>query len=801
MPSFQYKTRGNSSPERKSRIYFTCHPDDFTLCFEKICEDIFATQDCAVFYTEDMYAPIETAYRESDLDGMHLFVIPVTFRLLSQPNRAMDFDFLYAKQKNIPVLPIMMETGLDILYAGKDKFGEMQYLSPVSQDASAIGYDEKLKKYLEAVLIDSATAEKIRRAFDAYIFLSYRKKDRHYANKLMKQIHSYPEFRDIAIWYDEFLTPGESFRENIEKMMEKSALFTLLVTPNLLEYTEGKPNFVMGREYPAAKNANAVIFPVEAIQTDKKLLKKEYPKIPKCVSLDKEKDFRKALLRFVSKIANPDNDNDPRHKYYIGLAYLNGIDVETDRAFGLQMLASAADAGLLEAMQALYRIYHEGLGMPPNHREAVRMSEKIFAFHLNYYGEEHPHTMEALNRLATDYEAAGEYEKALALHKRSYELNRIIYGEEHPNTLTVLNNLASTYDRKGDYRHALDLQEKVYAARLASLGEDHPNTFAALNNLAVIYNNIGDYRKAAETAEKSYLLHIRLFGELHIHTLTARLNLSSIYERLGDLAKAWETANEVYSLFVHSLGEKHPQTLLALNHISVLQIHLKKYEAAVCAAETSYRAHCEVLGKEHPNTLAAMNILASAYGELGARSEEMTWTKEVYSLRAKILGEDHPQTMASLNNLAIVYGKNGEFQKEAETEERILKKSREILGETHPNTLTTMNNLAITYFDMGKREKALETAELAYRLVSEAYGEGLPDALQMLGNIAAVYEKLGDSEKAGGCMEQAYQTAFRALGKKHPITLNALQTLSDFYAVRGDFDRACALLQAHADAE
>ena len=66
-------------------------------------------------------------------------------------------------------------------------------------------------------------AKRVRAAFDAYIFLSYRKKDRKYANELMRLIHSNPECRDIAIWFDEFLTPGESFKENIEKILDRSS--------------------------------------------------------------------------------------------------------------------------------------------------------------------------------------------------------------------------------------------------------------------------------------------------------------------------------------------------------------------------------------------------------------------------------------------------------------------------------------------------------------------------------------------------------------------------------------------------
>lgn len=54
MPKYLYKTCGNSSPQNKPRVYFTCHSDDFESYFNKICEDIFKTHDCAIYYTEDM---------------------------------------------------------------------------------------------------------------------------------------------------------------------------------------------------------------------------------------------------------------------------------------------------------------------------------------------------------------------------------------------------------------------------------------------------------------------------------------------------------------------------------------------------------------------------------------------------------------------------------------------------------------------------------------------------------------------------------------------------------------------------
>lgn len=167
MSYLKVKTRGNSNPNGKPRVYFTCHPRDFHF-FAEICESILKRSDCAIYYTEDMTAPLPEEYRATDLGRMNLFVMPITFRLLTEPNRAMDSDFAFADENHITVLPLMIETGIDEFY--KKHFGNRHYLSPYSHDLSEIGYEEKLDKFLSALLFDDKTAERVRKAFDACIF-------------------------------------------------------------------------------------------------------------------------------------------------------------------------------------------------------------------------------------------------------------------------------------------------------------------------------------------------------------------------------------------------------------------------------------------------------------------------------------------------------------------------------------------------------------------------------------------------------------------------------------------------------
>lgn len=323
MECLRFYTRQMSSPQGKPRVFFCCHPDDFADCFTRTADRILKEQDCAIWYREPT---CRDAVPFSDLEQMQLFVMPVTTKLLTTQNRAIDLEFPFAIRQHIPVLPLMQEPGLEQLF--NRRCGELQYLDEQAQEPTMLRFDDKLRRYLNDILIGEELAEKIRAAFDGYIFLSYRKKDRQYVTELMRKIHQNDFAKDIAIWYDEYLVPGENFNVSIAEALRKSELFTMLVTPNLAN----EPNYVSTTEYPEAVKAGKPILPVEAASTDQKTLRTRFQQLPPCVSIADEKELSAALMRSLRRMGKAENDGDPMHQYLIGLAYLNGIDAIRVRA-------------------------------------------------------------------------------------------------------------------------------------------------------------------------------------------------------------------------------------------------------------------------------------------------------------------------------------------------------------------------------------------------------------------------------------------------------------------------------------
>lgn len=718
MANLLCRTKGNAAPNGKPRVYFTCHPADFEKFFDSVCRDLFASNDCAVYYTEDMTVSLPEETRETDLGRMNLVVVPVTFRLLTQPNRAMDADVPWAMGAHIPVLPLVMEPGLDALYSREDKFGPLQYLEPYTADETAISYREKLKKHLDSVLISDALAKRIRAAFDAYIFLSYRKKDRRYANELMRMIHRNPQYRDIAIWYDEFLTPGESFTDGIERILRDSELFTLLVTPNLLE----NPNFIMENEYPAAKRAGKTILPAEMVPTDRAALQDSYKEIPECVNPYNEA----ALLQALQRIAVTTNDEDPEHTFLIGLAYLDGIDMETDKERGVAMITQAAEAELPEAMEKLFRMYREGVGVAPDYRQAQVWCQKWADCLAKSLGDAHPDTLAAMGSLAILCSELADCHKALALQERIHTIRRKTLGRKHPDTLAALNNLAVTCGNLNDYKRALKLLQKAYVLLRWRFGKKHPDTLAALNNLAMGYSGLGEEKRALALNEKVYTLRTRVLGEEHRDTLKSLNNLAQNYSELGVPEKALPLKKAVCDRMCEMLGQEHPDTLTAMSGLATAYDACKEPEKALALHEKVWLLRCGSLGEEHPFALTSLSNMAFSCEDLGDYARALELNEKLYALRYRSLGERHPDTLLALGELSRLCGRVGEYQKAVQLGEQAYQLRREVLSEEHPDTVASLGGLALAYSDLGENEKALVLMEKAYMLHCKVLGLSHP---------------------------------------------------------------------------
>jgi TPR repeat protein len=133
----------------------------------------------------------------------------------------------------------------------------------------------------------------------------------------------------------------------------------------------------MTTEYPMARKEKKPVLPALLVPTDKSLLSEKYEDIPECTDAHNSIALSDALLAAVQKMAIKENDNSPEHNFFIGLAYLSGIDVEVDHERARKLIGSSAEAGLLEAQKKLVSMYVSGDGVERSFEKAAKWNKRV----------------------------------------------------------------------------------------------------------------------------------------------------------------------------------------------------------------------------------------------------------------------------------------------------------------------------------------------------------------------------------------------------------------------------------------
>ncbi len=780
MSNLKYKTKGNSSPNKKQRVYFCCHPKDFKRYFDEICEDIFKNQNCVLYYHAIEYDDtVDEEELIENLSQMQLFVVPVTSTFLVGESRAKNLELKYAVENHIPVLPLMQERGEWFLELFSKVFGDVQYLDKNAVDDTSISYDEKLKRFLSSVLVGDEVADKVRGSFHDYIFLSYRKKDRKYAQKLMRLIHKNDFCQDVAIWYDEYLTPGENFNDEIAKVIDKSSLFALAVTPNLLE----KDNYIIKYEYPMAKELGKNILCAELVSTNMEELKKVYVGIPELTDVCDEKILKKKLMGVFNESSNR-GKMDPERSFFIGLAYLLGIDVEVDHERAVELITCSAHAGFDKAIEKLVAMYRNGEGVKRNYETAIHWQKELVKRKTVYL-------------VTRDEREEDEYLLALCnLGDYLYELHRIDESESvyfqildvskeicaHRGSQSIKKHMSSSYIKLGDiklfqkrfddaafyYINAYLIDKELY---IESRQIDNKRLcLLSYTKLGLLSQKRGEIAQAKKYYKKSFDIAKEAYDETR--ELTDKRSLSSVYIKLGDIAVL--QGDLVYALSQYQdalmlIEELLDETSLLDEIDSIAKVYAKIGSVFVAMKDFEQAELCYnkllLICKEYDEKLETIkskyNLLKS-YDHLGNLKKckgDWELSKKYYE-QALVLAvniDTQAKTIESSRTLSLTYINVGDvlvaMNGSIEASDYYSKAIVELEELYHSNkNIESKYDLAIAYYKMGnlsRKNERFEYAELYYQssidiLVNLCKNM---DDVNIHHSLALVYFGMGSLEK------------------------------------------------------
>ena len=430
----------------KANVYLCINKDDHDILFNQMADFISNKVDCKLYYS--YVNEVYSSAIEAEIDQMNLIIVAITQRFIDDSDGFSGKILKYVINKGIPRLLLAQEPYLEEAF--NKTFGNYQILSNFVDDPTLFSYEKKINKTLRTHILNDQTSKRIFEVFPSFIFLSYRKTDRNYTNKLMKELHK--NQKDLGIWYDEFLTCEEDFNKEIEKAIDDCNAFVMVVTPRITEPS----NYILKDEYPFAKKKKKAIIPIEMEYTNKADLD-VYENLPPKIS------FKKAY-RALSEVLNnkhSDYKNDPEKLYLLGTAYLYGIYTEVNRERAVNLLKKSAELGYPDAIEKLI--------MLPDFKEE---REKLLKRLDNIYSKSGKieSQINALFELSYDYTLENEIQMAIKEYKKIIKLSKKIKSDEY--LFYANKDLANIYKRSKKYFYAVLNCEKANK-RLKKIHTNH----------------------------------------------------------------------------------------------------------------------------------------------------------------------------------------------------------------------------------------------------------------------------------------------------------------------------------------
>lgn len=362
MNSFKIFSRDNKK-KADYNIYVIGGESDVLKHQNRVNDILLAHSNIAIYYKEK---EVDLDLYNDALSTFNLTVILISNSLFKNKKIIEEKNLLESHQ--VPILPLCADGSLDIDKYNK-VFGEYHLID--------IDDINKIKVFLDTLLVDSETIAKIKAAFDAYIFISYRKKDRKHAIDLINLLQSNTKYLSLGIWFDDYLTPGQNFNDEIFEYLDKSTLFSLVITPNLIN----EKNYVQSIEYPEAIKEHKQIIPFEYEKVDTKELDKLFPHIPTLVKPNKN-NINSLIEKAYTSLSLKEDDNG-EHLYFLSLAYLYGIDSLKNINHALKLLNRADELGFYLASKKLADIYHYGIGVDVNISKYHKYLKRYYSLYLN----------------------------------------------------------------------------------------------------------------------------------------------------------------------------------------------------------------------------------------------------------------------------------------------------------------------------------------------------------------------------------------------------------------------------------
>ncbi|MEM7707137.1 MAG: serine/threonine-protein kinase [Pseudomonadota bacterium] len=268
---------------------------------------------------------------------------------------------------------------------------------------------------------------------------------------------------------------------------------------------------------------------------------------------------------------------------------------------------------------------------------------------LQLMAEQTDSVAEAHTVLGSNYWYLADYDRSRTEYGTAYELVLSRYGEQHPKSISALNRIGSVDLRTGSLERAEKIHREVLDQTRSLLGQGHSQTAYATNGLGVVLLQQGNYDEAEALFLESITAYEALQGANSAGALRPMINLALAYTETQRYDEAIPIHDELLRREIAAMGPDFWRVGLHYNNAGLVYQDLRQLKKA----ETSFRNAHEVIrkawGEDHPGLAYSTNNLAIVLHDQGESEEAEALFKRALKLRRDGLDEAHPALAATLH--------------------------------------------------------------------------------------------------------------------------------------------------------
>ena len=430
-------------------------------------------------------------------------------------------------------------------------------------------------------------------------------------------------------------------------------------------------------------------------------------------------DFRARLLEAISRMAITTN-NTPEHNFLIGLAYLEGIDVEVDSKTAISIITESAEQGLEDAIEKLADMFSIGQGCFVDYKRSAFWRKKLVEQkYVTYQSSKDIYDasllISALWELGECYFLSDEYEKAL----KTYNAMMMICGKNN-NYLMQINAIMGIFRVYQAFRNFEKAKKSIIKHK-----KSVRNAFKNLSSEQSTY-----FCAQGITSGILEAIFAGLTGEIYLESKKLRKAEKWFRKQRGLLLKEQQHHNNYFVMFglvenqLHLCQVLKRKFLLQKNDEKILADIKEKSEECIINIETIHSLYGEDLECEKSWFLACQ-FLGWVFEEKGLHDDAVKiYTTILQKQEQKIKQYPHYE---SENNLAVacdclgrVLLKRGNPEQAKEHLEHSL-----ALREPFDKTSDMKKNKICSLYYLGEAYKALDDFKSAMAVFQKTLDIGI----------------------------------------------------------------------------